>query len=657
MTTAEKIYQYEQVKYYLKKIDSLPDEIFIALFSDWAEENRYIPPGISDFYGQFDNSVAPHLVEILNRLHPDDPCTHIALMKSVQSAGTTTVAENAIGAYIRYKLGNILFLTSTKGIAAIRGSANIDTLIDNSNLAQYLSPLSNRTGKKNKDNTFYKEFMGGIKMLLSSYNSPGDLKSNTWHLIVRDEWDEAGLELKDQGDIGKMIEGRTKGIRNYKILDISTPTRAETSRIYKSYLDGDQRQYHVPCPLCGEKQTLTLKRSGDDYGLTFTREKDKVTGQKLLVPETVRYTCKYCKEDFYESKKQWMLQNGIWIPQVVPKDKKKHSYHAPGLIAPEPFLSWERICQEFIDADFGQDLFLFKDFTINVLGNPWAAIKKAAKWEALKKRAEDYTLSEVPGGQKINISGIDLYTGPMLLFGGVDVQGDRLELCVTGFGINSEKWIVDYQIFYGDTSDIDDHCWSSLDDYVYNHEYKILDKPINIEMCAVDAGYNPRKDAEKRGKDYAGKAHIVYEFVSYRTDRFMAIMGDPKDNAIGIIKESKITDTNTSLTKRYMVSVSLLKELIMSVVDNSEGHGTIHVPNMQIIEGLYKPIPDEFYQQFLSERYQEDPKKPGSYIWKKIRNRNEILDTFIYSIAAADRIGVTRWTKEHWGTYYFELVA
>jgi phage terminase large subunit GpA-like protein len=653
-TTFETIYEEAQQIKAMQFLEELPEEINVPLFSEWAEENRYIPPGVSDFYGPFDPMVTPHLIEPLNRLHPDDPCTHVSMMKSVQSANTTTIAENALGAYIRYKLGSILFLTSTKGIGNIRGSANIDTLIDNSNLAEYVKPMSNRTGRKTKDNSMYKEFDGGIKLLISSYKSIGDLKSNTWHLIIRDEWDEAGAELKDQGDIAGIIEGRTKGIRNFKILDISTPSRMETSRIYKSFMEGDQREYFLPCPLCGEKQILILKGKGEDYGLTFTREKDE-HGNKILIPETVRYICQFCKKDFYESKKQWMLENGIWIPQAIPTNKKKHSYHSSGLIAPETFLSWERICQDFIDTDFGQDILKMKDFTINDLGNPWAAVKKTSKWQLLKNRAEEYSLGEIPGGKRINISGISLFDGPIIFFSGVDVQGDRLECLTVGFGINGEKWIVDQNIFYGNTAVIDDPCWLALHDYIYHKSYKVLNVEITITLCAIDAGWDPR-NPDKRKKDYLGKSNIVYEFVAPRQDKFIAVMGNPSEKVVGILQESRVSDPNSLLKKRYMVSVSILKEMIMSVVENTEGYNCIHIPKWNLIDGEKTQLSDEFYQQFLSERYQEDPKKPGNYKWIKVRNRNEVLDTFIYAIAAANFKNVTNWTYETWSAYYTALL-
>ena len=655
--TAEAIYSKTQLEYVQDKLLNMPIEIDVPLPSEWAAENRYIPEGISNYYGMFDPSVTPHLIEPLDRVHTDDPCTHITMMKSVQSANTTTIGENAMGFFIRYKLGSILFLTSTKGMGNIRGSANIDTLIDNSNLAEYVKPMSNRSGRKIADNAMYKEFKGGIKLLITSYGSIADLKSNTWHLIIEDEWDEAGAELKDQGDIAGIIEGRTKGIRNFKIVQISTPSRMETSRIYKSFLEGDQREYFLPCPHCGERQKLVLKGSGVEYGLTFTREKDKETGHKLLIPETVRYICQHCKEPIYESKKQWMLENGVWIPGAVPKNRKKHSYHSPGMIAPTQMLSWERICQDFIETDFGKDVLKFKDFTINDLGNPWASVKKMASWEMLRDRSEEYTLGEVPEGTVRNISGENVYCGPLSLWGGCDVQGDRLELMVVGLGANGERWIIDKKVFYGNTADQNDGCWMALDDFTLSHTYKICGQDCYITLTAIDCGWDPRDAGGKREKDYGGKSHIVYDFVAPRPDRFIAVMGVGDEKTNSILKETRISDPGSILTKRYNVSVSLMKEVIMNIAEQKEGFGTIHVPKYQMIEGIKLPLDDDFYQQIMSERYQEDPKKPGTFKWTKIRARNENLDIFIYAAAAATYGNVTNWSNSAWIEYYNELTS
>ncbi|MCK4830281.1 phage terminase large subunit family protein, partial [bacterium] len=105
--TAESIYKKNQKKRISKIITALPEHLEIPLFSKWAEENRYYPPGISVYPGRHDPNTAPHMNQILDRLHPDDPVTHVTVMKSVQ-ATFTTMMESAIGASIKYKLYNML---------------------------------------------------------------------------------------------------------------------------------------------------------------------------------------------------------------------------------------------------------------------------------------------------------------------------------------------------------------------------------------------------------------------------------------------------------------------------------------------------------------------------------------------------------------------
>lgn len=645
---AQAIYTKKQIEFVLRRFKRLPVNAFIDKMSEWAVENRYLPPGVSEYYGPFEKTTAPHMIEPLDRLHPDDSITHLAIMKSVQSTATTSIAENGIGAWIKNKIGSILYLTSSKGIAKIRSSSAIDVMIDYSGLADCVKPISQRMKRKTADTSYYKEFAGGIKLLMSSYNSIGDLKSNTFHMIVRDEWDEAGAELKDQGDIAGIIEGRTMGLRHFKIIDISTPSRMETSRIYKSFKEGDQRYYYVPCPLCGEMQILELKSNDKEYGLTFTTEKNKMTGKKILIPETVRYICQFCQKDFGESKKQDMLLNGEWRPTGTPIDNKHTSYHVSGLYSPEMFLSWERICQQFINTEFGTDLLKFKDFTINYLGRAWASVKKQMAWEVFRDMALSYNLGEVPEGKLSKYGDDTIYDGPLILTAGVDIQKDRIECQVVGFGTGQRKWCIDYQIFYGDVGNIDDPCWIALHDFIYTKTYKICGKENYISKVAIDCGYDPKQD--KREKDWISKGNLVYEFVSMRTDRCIAIMGFGENNFIGLLKESRVYNSN--LTKRYNLNVSSIKEMIMTGINGVNKN--IFFPRYKLENERRELLPDDFYKQMISERYQEI--KPKVYGWKKIFKRNEVLDTFVYAIAAAEFQQLNSWNADRWIQYHKAII-
>ncbi len=626
----------EQRRKILRRLEGLPDETRIPPFSEWAEENRYISPGASPYYGMHNRETAPHFVEILERLHPEDPATWITVMKSVQSTATYH-AECAMGAWIRYKIGSIGYYTATQDLAKIRSSANIDTMIDDSGLAELVKPHSQRNNRKKADSTLYKEFVGGIKLTINSYGSIGGMKSNTIPFMILDEIDEAADELKGQGDILAILEGRTIAVRHPKIFVMSTPSAMETSKIYRLFKQGDQRYYYVPCPICGEYQTLVLKSRKMEYGLTFTREKDTKSGKKILIPETVRYICQHCGKEFRESKKQEMLLAGEWRPTATPADAHRTSYHVNGLYSPEMFLSWERICRQFILCNFGDDLLRFKDFTINYLGKPWARIDAQKSWQDLKSRADDYTMGEVPPG------GLRLYAG-------VDVQADRLEMAVWAVGRGMERWLVDYQIFFGDTANLNDAAWTALHQYVYSRVYNLpLSEgvaSVYISRIGVDCGWDPK---ENRDKDWDAKGHTVFNFVASRQDRFVAVRGAGEiKGAFDIIKASRIGGDH-ALTRRYDVNTSVIKEIIIRNIEQPSGPQAMHFPKWQEDNGVRRAIPDNIFQQFLSERYQEI--SPGKMGWKKLQARNEVWDTSIYAFALMYMDNLQTWDDTVWDQY------
>ena len=654
--TAEQIYREKQLDYFDSIIDAIPEEIIIPLFSEWARDNRTIPAGVSDYDGPFKPEIVPHLMYILDLLHPDNPATHVYFMANAQSGKTVSILENAIGAIIRYMLGSILYVTSTQDSVKVRGAINIDTLIDNSGLADYVKPASGRRKNVTGDQGDFKQFAGGLKLRMTSYNTISAMKSDSYNYIFEDELDEAKAELKDQGDIEGILEGRTKGkaAGNYKIFGLSTPTRMETSRIYRNFLRGDQNKLHLPCPLCGEYQELILKPRGGEYGLTFRAEKDKGNGKKVVVPESIHYICQHCRGEFRESKKSWMLRNFKWIPQNPGAGDKIRTFHASGLSAPEIMLSWERICFDFADAGFGEDLLKFKDFTINDLGWPWAGVQKQAGWEKVKEKAEENCLGEVPKGHVVQIDGQEVYKGPLVLYSGCDVQGDRLELGVFGFGYDMEIWQVDKQIFYGNTAQLSSACYKQLHDWVYTHAYEICGKKRTIALCAIDAGYNNKK--LERIKDFADKARIIYNFVGRRQDKFRAVKGQGHEKGSELFTPARVNDAKNPLKTVYNLYVSSIKEIIMNRITQAEDFGALHFPKYKKDPAGNKiERPDEDWKRLISERYQElEPKKYG---WKKIHERNEDWDTLIYAYAAAEFDGVSSWPTVRWIMLWKSLVG
>ncbi len=598
---------------YLNKLDK---SFYIENPSEWANENRVIPHGGSPFPGQVNMDLLPHHVEIMDNFHPDSPIKRVTIMKSVQSALTTTI-ESVVGWAIRHKLHNILMIISSKNIGKLRASSAIDTMIDNSGLAGYIKPMSNRIERKSGDQAMYKEF-GSHRLMITSYKSMAELKSLSWDFIVMDELTDAPRgDMKDQGDVEAIIHGRTKAMRNAKIVKLSVPESIHTCRINKNFKQGDQRYWFNQCVLCGEKQIFELKAQGRKYGLMARYEQNK-EGNSIIIEDSVKYICKYCEEPFYEYQKADAMKGGEWMPTARAIDPNWRSYQISGLMSPMIFYPFRDVLSEFAETNFGKDIIKFKAYVNNTLGEVWENRTKKKSWELLDKRKNKMCK---PG---------TVPDGGLVITGGVDVHPDRLEIQLVAWGNGMESFSFDHRVFRGDVRILNGPAWIALQDYVMN-TFTICGQEMHISKVAIDTGHNPNK---KRVKDFGQKAHIVYNFVALNP-LFVAVRGHDNENYM-LIKEIRLSGL---LKKRYDVSVSSIKEDILAHIDLADGPGALHFVN----------YPDEFFKQFLSENYTE--LEPGKWGWKKIYERNETWDTWIYARAAAELMNLSSWSDLVWDEY------
>jgi len=601
---------------------------YIELPSEWAEQNRYLPQGVSNYPGKINHSIAPHQIEIQDCFHPDSGIKSVTVMKSTQSLVTTTI-ENVIGWAIRNKLHNILYIISSKGMAKMRSSAAIDVLIDYSGLQDCMKPISTRMKRKTADNTFYKELNGGYRLMMTSYNSIADAKSFSWDFIIFDEIDEAPYELKGQGDPEKLFEVRGITSRHLKMAKIGTPTTTQ-GRVFKNFMDGDRRYFFCKCPLCGEFQILNTATEGRDYGLTFEVEKiDKID---QVISETVHYICEHCKDKIFEYQKQDMLAGGKWVPSHRPINPEYRSYQMSNLISPIMFYSWQRACTDWVETGYGQNITRLKAYIINIKGEPWESRSEKKSWESLKEKAENREKEFVPGG------------GP-LLTGGADIQKNRIELQVIAWGPDMESWPIDYLYFYGETENKNAQVWKDFSMFVQSKKYDFKNIKIPITLTAVDTGYNPSKEKDGHGDNYGIKEHIVYEFVARNNTKMIACRGNDKLKDM-IIKEERVR-RQSPLKIRYDVAVNELKDETFIKLDYEIGSpGGIHFATW---------MSDEYYKGFVSEVYAEIA--PGKWGWRTIFDRNEPLDTYILGRGAAERLNIPVWSNEAWQMYENKILG
>ena len=534
-----------------RHINTWHTDAYIPMISEWASENRYLPPGTTEFPGMIDHSIAPYLVEIQDAAHPLSGVKSITIMKATQT-GATTAVENVIGHAIKYKLHNILYVISSKSMAKMRSSAAIDVMIDNSNLAECMRPISTRIKRKVADSTWYKEAHGNRRIALTSYGSIADAKSFSWSLVILDELEEAGSgELKKQGDVEKIFQGRTKTIRDFKIIKISTPTHSH-GRINLNFMDGDRRYFFCQCPFCGELQVLTVYGiSGADYGLRARTE--KIDGIEQVIPNSVHYICKFCRREIYEYQKQAMLTGGKWVPTARPVNPEYRSYHISNLMSPIMFYTWKQCMQEYAETEWGLNIMKYKNYLIDVLGQPWETKAEKKDWRELMARSEEYKKGEIP-------------TGGLILTGGADVQKNRIELCVTAWGRDMESFVIDYQVFFGETSQRVGGVWAVFENFLRTKRYKLKDITIPIALTAVDSGYNPARELTR---NEINAEHTVYEFVARNHTRTIAVRGNP-DLKDMVLKEERVK-RQSPLKRRYECAVNELKDEIYVNIDLPAG--------------------------------------------------------------------------------------
>jgi phage terminase large subunit GpA-like protein len=238
------------------------------------------------------------------------------------------------------------------------------------------------------------------------------------------------------------------------------------SRIEKAYEQSDQRVYHVPCPECSQKQQLLWKNVVWDEGK----------------PETASLVCEHCGSVIDESKKQWMLMNGEWQKT---KESNKAGFHISELYS--PFRTIKEVVADFLEAKKTPQM--LQTFTNTTLGETWEAEGEELLPDHLLERCENYNHEALPS---------DI----LFLTAGVDVQKDRLEAQVIGYADEYECWVVEYKIFWGNTSTME--VWTELDQFLMS-TYSVEDgRRLNIACSCIDSGYN---------------SDIVYQFTKPRQGR------------------------------------------------------------------------------------------------------------------------------------------
>lgn len=523
----------------------------------------------------------------------DEPgVEHVAVMSSSQ-VGKTSVALAIIAYHIVHDPCPILVVQPTERPMAKDFSKNrLEPLIRST--PSLRDRVSRRRQKGGSSTTYLKTFRGGM-LALAGANSASSLAARPVRVLLLDEIDRYPPELKGEGDTISVAIARTKTYRGRRrIGKFSTPT-VKDAPIDTWFRRGDQRRYIVPCPECGVMEPYrweNVKWDKDDAG-----EGD---------PETARLECPHCGHGMDNVERIEQLQHGEWLPTSQADRPGLVSFHT--WEAYSPWSSLSEIVSGFIEARKRQkagDPREMHSWQNTVLGEPVEYQEgEGVESEPLLMRREEYP-APVPAGA-------------CLLTMGVDVQDDRLEAVVIGWGPGEESWFVDHRDLWGDTTQ--PGPWAKLDELLV-HEY-LHETGERLAIAAT-------------GLDTAGhRTDIAYDYCRRQAaKRVYACIGRDGDRPIVSAPSKPRRGQGGRKVPLYTVGVDAAKALLMSRLRVTEkGPGYIHLPQAGWAD-------EEFIAQLTSERLKTTWRsgRPKTR-WVKTRTRNEALDCAVLGIWALRRL-------------------
>lgn len=581
-----------------------PDPILTV--SEWADKYRVLSQKASAEPGQWSTDRTPYLREIMDNLSTSSPIQEIVFMKGSQIGGTEC-GNNWIGYVIDHAPGPMMSIMPRIEDAKKNSKIRIQPLIDS---CERLSSKVQDHRERDSGNTILqKDFIGGV-LFLSGANSAISLRSMPVRYLFEDEIDAYPDDVGGEGSPLDLAEKRTDTFSSKKkIFKVSTPTVDGRSKIEAAYNQTDQRRYFVPCPKCKHMQWLQwqqIKWEDDD-------------------PETAHYECAECEYKIQNWQKTKMLAAGEWRATSESKNKKVIGYHLSGLYSPVGWFSWEDCVRKWLEANNPRNIEKLTTFINTALGETWKDKGEAPDWEKLYKRRETYAFNSIPNGV-------------CFLTAGVDIQADRIEVEIVGWGRNKVSWSIDYRIFEGPTNAIDTEPFNQLEALLAEVWTTQAGVDIFIKRMAVDSGYNTQ---------------IVYAWTrQFSINKVIAIKGS--DNQSVVLNQGTRVDIKKgrrrirNAVKMFTVGVSGLKYELYGWLkmepredDKAEPFGFCHFP--QYNETHFKRLTSET----LETKWVKGRKK---YEWVA-DGRNEQLDCRVYARAAASFYGLDRFKDAKWDSF------
>lgn len=558
--------------------------------SEWAEKYYRLSP---------ENSSTPGRLKLMKfqrdlfDMFTDPEIESISVMKAAR-IGYTLGLQCLIGYHFHYDPAPMMFALPTKDDIVDFAADTIDPMRRDIREVGEIVP-ERIAGKRQKSTKLFGT--NGSSLTLASAQTPRAFRRITIRIAVSDENDgvETDARTKVEGNFMKLLERRTTTFWNRKIIAGSTPKVKGISQIEDLFDAGTQHEYQIKCPGCHDLFFLEWKHINWDKDADGTHR-----------PETAHAVCPHCGSVIEESQKVWAEENGEFVRQNFNCPDKKVSVRINALISPFPNARWSVLVEEFLEA-CANPLELMPAFVNTILGETWEVQGQRLTSEAMKELREDW-------GDKLPAEVVALTAG-------VDIQADRWEVHVVGWTADERAYSVAYEIGYGDPTS--GEFWDELDLVLESKYAHAIKDEMPIHAACVDSGHETQR---------------VYKFVrrpGMWTRNVWAIKGMAGQGKPIWPRRMEKTKSSAMLA---IVGVDNAKDMIYrKLALRGDKPGRFYFRHGS---------DDEFFDQLTSEERIDEKDSQGfpKHTWqlKPGVERNEVLDTTVYALAALEGLVINR---------------
>lgn len=603
--------------------------------SAWSNANRVVSAQSgSPHPGRWSDHRAPWSREIMDAMGFDSITRSVTVRGSAQST-KSECALNAILSCIDQTPVPIMVVLPSSDEARKWNELKFSCSVEESDGVKHKVLATAKSGGAGST-TMRKRFRGGFLQIASAGTSK-NFQMITIGMAVFEEIEEYEDEAGDRGDV--LDQTRVRGLEfgdDFKEIIVSTTGEKGSCRTTEEFERGTQEWLHAPCPHCE-----------DFYAITFDRLVDLEDGRAGMA-------CPGCGCIAEGHHRFGMIDAGRWVACFVHSNEAAHP--VPPAIIPAGDIekwagrwrlrperrsfqiwrgmtkttTWDRLWSLKVDIAEGRGD--PKVFCQQYLAEPFEAVTERPDWDKLfSARGRIYRKAgEVP-------------SFVAFLTGAVDVQVDRLEWAVYGWGRGGVGARIDKGEIYGDPAD--PATWGRLQELIITKRWSgprfKASAPVN---WAVDSGY---------------RAQEVYTFAK-RMGGFgvYAIKGvDGKRGheapafAQGTTRKIKVDGRTVGRIKINLVGIHNLKDRVYFGL--AAGHDSGEGPALPRALLYPEDASEEDFKQLTAETLVRDDPRYKAGRWDKVAGQaNEQLDLAVYNLSLAVKLGLDRMDESAWLARY-----